>query len=136
MSTYTLANGREILSEVLMKLDDKALADLPMACKACPEAMWMLAGKADNVTPKCFCRQMHAFTWPPMKGQGEEILDCDLLYQQDEIEGQDEDTPLPPQASEPGENVLQELQPQTQELDEDAPLGNLDPLDGLDAIPE
>ncbi|MCY1518599.1 hypothetical protein D9M68_533200 [compost metagenome] len=132
MSTYTLANGREIISEVLMKLDDKALADLPMACKACPEAMWMLAGKADNVTPKCFCRQMHAFTWPPMKGQGEEILDCDMLYQPDE----GEDSPPPPQASAPAGNELQDLQPQTPELDEDAPLSGLDPLAGLEAIPE
>ncbi len=135
MSTYTLANGREIFSEVLLKLDDKALADLPMACKACPEAMWMLAGKADNVTPKCFCRQMHAFTWPPIKGQGEEILDCDLLYQQDEIEEPDEDSPAPPHA-EPGNNGLHDLQLLTPEHDADAPQGSLNPLDELDAIPE
>ncbi|MCY1454123.1 hypothetical protein D9M71_711640 [compost metagenome] len=130
MSTYTLANGREIFSEVLMKLDDKALADLPMACKACPDALWMLAGKTDNVTPKCFCRQMHAFTWPPMKGQGEEILDCDQLYQLDE------EYPPQPQASTPTGSELQELQPQTPELNESDPLSGLDPLDWLEAIPE
>ncbi|MNO84613.1 hypothetical protein D3C76_759590 [compost metagenome] len=129
MSNYTLADGREIFSEVLLKLPEKALADLPMACKACPEAMWHMTGTAENVKPRCFCRVMHAFTWPT-KAASDEILDCDLLYQEDE-----EEYPVP-SAPAPTGHELPDLQPAVPDLNEDDLLGNLNPLAGLEDIPE
>ncbi|WP_258230397.1 hypothetical protein [Pseudomonas protegens] len=95
MAEYTLANGREVNSEVLLKLKENGVADLPMACKTCPAAMWQITGRASHpeaVTVRCFCRVMHSFTWDSRNR--EEILDCDQLYQEEE-ESQDEEEELP-----------------------------------------
>lgn len=102
MTDYTLANGREITSEVLMKLKAEALPALPMACKTCPVAMWQITGKPDrpdSVTVRCYCPMMHTFTWDSINR--EEILDCDRLYQEEEedeeaLADQDDDSQLPP----------------------------------------
>ncbi|EGH16668.1 relaxase, partial [Pseudomonas savastanoi pv. glycinea str. race 4] len=80
-------------------------ADLPMACKTCPSAMWQITGKPDRpeaVTVRCYCPVMHTFTWDSRNQ--EEILDCDHLYQEeDEEEGtgpqlseEEEEAGLPP----------------------------------------
>ncbi|WP_324729641.1 hypothetical protein [Pseudomonas chlororaphis] len=88
-SPYTLPNGREITSEVLMKLEPSVLPHLPVACKTCPGAMWQVTGKSerpDQLTARCYCRIMHTFTWDSRTR--EEILDCDQLYEpEDEEEG-------------------------------------------------
>ncbi|MCY1311079.1 hypothetical protein D9M70_613430 [compost metagenome] len=86
--------------------------------------MWQLTGKADNVTARCFCRVMHAFTWPT-KGDGDEILDCDLLYQPEE---DDEYPPLEPE--EQMHDSFQDLVPEVPEIE------LVDPLAGLEALPE
>ncbi|WNV99703.1 hypothetical protein AAH442_27615 (plasmid) [Klebsiella pneumoniae] len=80
--SYTLPNGKEVISEVLMKLDESDLPNLPMACKVCPAAMWQLTGTIAKPSVRCYCRAMHTFTWDN-KTQ-EEILDCDMIYQEDE----------------------------------------------------
>lgn len=85
MSASSLPNGREITSEVLLKLKAEALPALPMACKTCPVAMWQITGKPDRpdaVTVRCYCPMMHTFTWDSINR--EEILDCDRLYQEEE----------------------------------------------------
>ncbi|MCY1374224.1 hypothetical protein D9M69_615510 [compost metagenome] len=113
-----------------MKLPEQALAELPMACKVCPEAMWHMTGTAENVRPRCFCRVMHAFTWPT-KTASDEILDCDLLYQPDEGEE------FPPvSAPAPNDHELQDLQPAVPEQNEGGLPASLDPLGGLEDIPE
>ncbi|WP_411566787.1 hypothetical protein ACLIN3_27580 (plasmid) [Pseudomonas orientalis] len=102
MSDYTLATGRQITSEVLMKLKAEALPDLPMACKTCPSAMWQITGKPDQpetVTVRCYCPVMHTFTWDNINR--EEIMDCDRLYQEEEEESRgparpDDESDLPP----------------------------------------
>lgn len=81
---YTLPNGKEITSEVLLKLNAEALPVLPMACKVCPAAMWQLTGTVEKPCVRCYCRVMHTFTWDS-KHQ-EEVLDCDLIYPQEEDE--------------------------------------------------
>ncbi|HDR3051873.1 TPA: hypothetical protein QCL04_005938 [Pseudomonas aeruginosa] len=82
---YILPNEREVISEVLLKLEEKALPDLPLACKTCPAAMWQITGRdTAKVTARCYCRTMHTFTWDS-KNQ-EEILDCDMLYATEEQE--------------------------------------------------
>ncbi|KFF42199.1 hypothetical protein JH25_27945 [Pseudomonas sp. BRG-100] len=90
MAAYTLPNGREITSEVLLKLRAEHLPGLPLACKTCPVAMWQTTGKADqpeSVTVRCYCPAMHVFSWDSRNR--EEILDCDRLYEPEE----DEDPP-------------------------------------------
>lgn len=112
-----------------MKLSEQDQALLPLACKVCPDAMWMLTGKAENARLKCFCRQMHAFTWP-MKDEGDEILDCDLLYQQDE----EESYPQAPMAV--SDSTLQARQAEMEENLEEPPAATLSPFDELEVIPE
>ncbi|WP_440057882.1 hypothetical protein [Pseudomonas fragariae (ex Marin et al. 2024)] len=95
--SYILSNGREIVSEVLMKLEEHVLSDLPMACKTCPDALWQITGKASQphkVQVRCYCPMMHAFTWDA-KTQ-EEILDCEHLYDEEE----DVDSEVPPVSEE------------------------------------
>lgn len=103
MTAYNPPNGREINSQVLLKLRGEALAALPMACKTCPSAMWQITGKPDRpeaVTVRCYCPLMHTFTWDSRNQ--EEILDCDHLYQEDDEEElpegrvQDDENDLPP----------------------------------------
>jgi len=89
--TTALLPHREIISEVLLKLQSRDVSKLPLACKTCPSAMWQITGKPDRpeaVTVRCYCPVMHTFTWDS-KNQ-EEILDCDHLYQEDE---EDEEGP-------------------------------------------
>lgn len=74
---YTLPSGREVTSEVLLKIERENMPGLPIACKVCPAALWQLTGKPNAPQPRCFCRVMHVFTWP---SQQDEILDCDLIY--------------------------------------------------------
>lgn len=91
MAAYTPTNGREIVSEVLLKLQPEALPKLPMACKTCPSAMWQITGNPDRpdaVTVRCYCPMMHTFTWDSRNQ--EEILDCDHLYEE---EDEDEEGP-------------------------------------------
>nr|WP_122423060.1 hypothetical protein [Pseudomonas viridiflava] len=93
--SYILSNGREIVSEVLMKLEENVLADLPLACKTCPDALWQIVGKAsqpNKVQVRCYCPMMHAFTWDA-KTQ-EEILDCEHLYDEEEDEGESQPAPV------------------------------------------
>lgn len=99
MAEYTLANGREVSSEVLLKLNEDALRDLPLACKTCQAGMWQTMGspgKPEAVAIRCYCRVMHQFTWDSRNR--EEILDCDQLYGEgEEAEAEDvEDEALPP----------------------------------------
>ncbi|MEQ0866927.1 hypothetical protein [Pseudomonas aeruginosa] len=99
MAEYTLANGREVSSEVLLKLNEDALRDLPLACKTCQAGMWQTMGspgKPEAVAIRCYCRVMHQFTWDSRNR--EEILDCDQLYgEAEEDEAADlEDEGLPP----------------------------------------
>lgn len=102
MLASSLPNGREITSEVLLKLKADALPALPMACKTCPVAMWQITGKPDRpdaVTVRCYCPMMHTFTWDSINR--EEILDCDRLYQEEEEEGgpmleEEDESQLPP----------------------------------------
>lgn len=104
MTAYSPANGREITSEVLLKLRGDALPSLPMACKTCPSAMWQITGKPDRpeaVTVRCYCPVMHTFTWDSRNQ--EEILDCDHLYEEEDEEGagpqlseEEEEASLPP----------------------------------------
>jgi hypothetical protein len=75
------SNGREVISEVLLKLAPSVLPKLPMACKTCPHAAWQITGKPERpeaVTVRCYCPRMHTFTWDSRTQ--EEILDCDFLY--------------------------------------------------------
>jgi hypothetical protein len=104
MTAYSPANGREITSQVLLKLRGESLTALPMACKTCPSAMWQITGKPDRpeaVTVRCYCPLMHTFTWDSRNQ--EEILDCEHLYEEDEEEEkamhqpeQDDANDLPP----------------------------------------
>ncbi|WP_425323371.1 hypothetical protein [Arsenophonus nasoniae] len=82
--SYTLPNGKTITSEVLLKLKQDALPHLPMACKVCPAAMWQLTGTVSQPSIRCFCRVMHTFTWDSQHQN--EVLDCDLIYQEQEAE--------------------------------------------------
>ncbi|OXU01841.1 hypothetical protein IPC1165_28875 [Pseudomonas aeruginosa E2] len=97
---YILPNEREVISEVLLKLEEKALPDLPLACKTCPAAMWQIIGRdTAKVTARCYCRTMHTFTWDSK--HREEILDCDMLYateeQEEELEEEEDPSDdLPP----------------------------------------
>ncbi|WP_233098430.1 hypothetical protein [Pseudomonas sp. MF5691] len=102
MAAYTLPNGREISSEVLLKLKVEELPALPLACKTCPSAMWQITGKPDapeSVTVRCYCQVMHSFTWDSRNR--EEILDCDHLYEPEDEEedgdqrGQGDDSSMP-----------------------------------------
>ena len=79
--TYEV-NGRQITSEVLLKLKEELLPHLPIACKTCPMAMWQVHDKGKEI--KAYCRVMHAYTWSTTKPT--EILDCDALYQTEEEE--------------------------------------------------
>ena len=77
--------AREIISEVLLKLSTQDTVKLPMACRTCPSAMWQVTGKPsqpDKLKVRCYCRAMHTFTWDSVTK--EEIVDCDLLYQEEE----------------------------------------------------
>ncbi|MGP5424781.1 hypothetical protein [Pseudomonas helleri] len=81
---------REITSEVLLKLTASDVSKLPLACRTCPGAMWQITGKPakpEAVTVRCYCKAMHTFTWDSRTK--EEILDCDLLYQEDEEDQED-----------------------------------------------
>ena len=80
--SYILPSGREVTSEVLLKLETEGLPGLPVACKVCPAAMWQLVGNPDAPQARCFCRVMHVWTWGSQNQ--EEILDCDLIYQAEE----------------------------------------------------
>jgi len=97
MSNIEPLGGRVVVSEVLLKLTPKDLAQLPMACKTCPSAMWQITGKPDQpdkLTVRNYCHAMHTFTWDSKTR--EEILDCDRLYEkEDEEEPEDEDD-VPP----------------------------------------
>jgi len=97
MTAYTLPNGREITSEVLLKLRADDLPALPLACKTCPSAMWQITGKANqpkSLTVRCYCPVMHSFTWDSRNQ--EEILDCDHLYEpEEEEEPNEEDDDIP-----------------------------------------
>jgi hypothetical protein len=117
MTAYSPSNGREITSEVLLRLRGEALAALPMACKTCPSAMWQITGKPDRpeaVTVRCYCPVMHTFTWDSRNQ--EEILDCDHLYQEEDEEdeelpqskAQDDENDLPPFLRMQRERQLQE----------------------------
>lgn len=75
---YTLPSGREVTSEVLLKIEPEYMAALPIACKVCPAALWQLTGKVESPQPQCFCRVKHVYTWPAPPDK--EILDCDLIY--------------------------------------------------------
>ncbi|NJP03503.1 hypothetical protein HBH25_21945 [Pseudomonas sp. hsmgli-8] len=100
MTAYSPANGREITSEVLLKLRGDDLRNLPMACKTCPSAMWQITGKPDRpeaVTVRCYCPVMHTFTWDSRNQ--EEILDCDHLYEEEDEEA------APPQLSQAEEEA-------------------------------
>ena len=105
MTAYSPPNGREIASQVLLKLRGESLAALPMACKTCPSAMWQITGKPDRpeaVTVRCYCPLMHTFTWDSRNQ--EESLDCDHLYQEEDEDdeeltqgkAQDDENDLPP----------------------------------------
>ncbi|WP_258196867.1 hypothetical protein [Pseudomonas japonica] len=117
--TYSPANGREITSEVLLKLRGDALPSLPMACKTCPSAMWQITGKPDRpeaVTVRCYCPVMHTFTWDSRNQ--EEILDCDHLYEEQDEEGaagpqlseEEEEASLPPFLRQQREQQRQQAQ--------------------------
>nr|WP_308812205.1 hypothetical protein [Pseudomonas japonica] len=120
MMTYSPANGREITSEVLLKLRGDALPSLPMACKTCPSAMWQITGKPDRpeaVTVRCYCPVMHTFTWDSRNQ--EEILDCDHLYEEEEDEegaagpqlsAEEEEASLPPFLRQQREQQRQQAQ--------------------------
>lgn len=84
--TYILANGKEITSEVLLKLEPEELKHLPMSCKVCPAAMWQLYGKVDALKVRCFCRVKHVYEWPAPPDQ--ETQDCDLIYQAEQKDEQ------------------------------------------------
>lgn len=125
MTAYTLPNGREITSEVLLKLRAEDLPALPLACKTCPSAMWQITGKAkqpESLTVRCYCPVMHSFTWDSRNQ--EEILDCDHLYEPEEEEElkteEDEDIPafLRKQME---EQQRQEQEGQVEYLDLEAP---------------
>nr|WP_055137714.1 hypothetical protein [Pseudomonas corrugata] len=96
MAEYILPSGREVVSEVLLKLDPSALAKLPVACKTCLDAVWQITGKStDKVQVRCFCPVLHSFTWSAQ--QTEEILDCEHLYKTEEEEVEETDpAELPP----------------------------------------
>lgn len=126
MSASSLPNGREITSEVLLKLKAEALPALPMACKTCPVAMWQITGKPDRpdaVTVRCYCPMMHTFTWDSINR--EEILDCDRLYQEEEedeepmLEEEDE-SQMPPFLR------LQREQERAQAAEEEIPVSEPD----------
>ncbi|WP_253207672.1 hypothetical protein [Pseudomonas sp. BF61] len=123
MAAYTLPNGREITSEVLLKLRAVDLPALPLACKTCPSAMWQITGKPDKpeaVTVRCYCQAMHTFTWD--SHTREEILDCDHLYEPEEEEdlpGNQDDDSLPPfLKAQMEQRSLQELEEQPKDQDE------------------
>ena len=83
--TNAVLPSREITSEVLLKLQARDVSILPLACRTCPGAMWQVTGKPakpESLTVRCYCKVMHTFTWDSRNQ--EEILDCDLLYQDDE----------------------------------------------------
>lgn len=119
--SYTLPNGKEITSEVLMKISPAELPALPMACKVCPAAMWQLTGNVEKPLIRCFCRVMHSFTWDSRNQ--EEVLDCDMIYQPEEEEetlGNTTQTSLPPflasQLSQlPSEEPVTDLGPEWEE---------------------
>ncbi|WP_143354463.1 hypothetical protein, partial [Erwinia amylovora] len=83
---YTLPSGREVTSEVLLKIEPDYMAELPIACKVCRAALWQLTGKVESPQPQCFCRVKHVYTWPALPGK--EILDCDMIYMAEEQEEQ------------------------------------------------
>lgn len=86
-SNYLTSSGRQITSEVLLKLDPTVLPKLPLACKTCPAAMWQIVGKpeqSESVTARCYCHELHTFVWDSKTN--EEILDCDRLYEPEEEE--------------------------------------------------
>ncbi|SEL88395.1 hypothetical protein SAMN04487787_12826 [Kosakonia sacchari] len=80
--SYILPSGRQVTSEVLLKIETEDLPGLPVACKVCPAAMWQLTGTPEAPQARCFCRVMHVLTWSSQ--HKEEILDCDLIYQAEE----------------------------------------------------
>lgn len=123
--SYTLPNGKEITSEVLMKLKPEELPALPMACKVCPAAMWQLTGTVEKPLLRCFCRVMHVFTWDSRNQ--EEVLDCDMIYQPEETEeevetlGNTTQTSLPPFlasqiSTQPSEEPVTDLEMDTPDL--------------------
>lgn len=121
---------REITSEVLLKLRTQDTLNLPVACRTCPAALWQTTGKPsrpDQLQVRCYCRIMHTFTWD--KGTKEEILDCDLLYDQEdeeeELETEEDLSSLPPYLREQREKARQA---QEEEVS--------DPLDGLSLAEE
>ncbi|SHH68727.1 hypothetical protein SAMN05444147_11635 [Pectobacterium carotovorum] len=85
MMSYILANGKEVTSEVLLKLEAKHLPALPMACKVCTVGKWQIFGTVEKPNVRCFCPLMHVFSWDSQK-PSEEILDCDMLYEPEEDE--------------------------------------------------
>ncbi|EFO5895648.1 hypothetical protein HNS55_004221 [Salmonella enterica] len=94
---YTLPNGRQISSEVLLQLRPEQLPSLPIACKACHMGRWM----ATRGAIRCYCTMTFAYMWDSSKPT-DEILDCDGLYLQE-----DDPSPTPP-VQEPPVNISPE----------------------------
>lgn len=90
MAEHIPPSAREVVSEVLLKLEPSALKGLPLACTTCPDAVWQTTGKStDKVQVRCFCPVLHSFTWSAQ--QTEQILDCEHLYKTEEEEEEETD---------------------------------------------